>query len=90
MRKLAILMVFIYVASFAFHVFADDPPAPFEPSDNIQDPGDPATPGTGGIGCLITDSNCFITVNNTSPVLSDVLAATATNTINNTNYLQEW
>ena len=90
MRKLAILMVFLYIASFAFHVFADDPPAPFEPSDNIQDPGDPATPGTGGIGCLITDSNCFITVNNTSPVLSDVLAATTINTINNTNYLQEW
>jgi hypothetical protein len=73
-----------------FIVFADNPPGPFEPADNIQDPGDPATPGTGGVGCLITDSNCFITVNNTSPVLSDVLAADATNTINNTNYLQEW
>ncbi len=67
-----------------FIVFAADPGAPFAPDDNVQDPGDP---GTGWGGCGPTDPNCYVTV---SSEISGLDPASATNTIDNGDYLQEW
>lgn len=65
---------------------AGNPAAPFEPGDNVQDPGDT---GTAWGGCGPLDSNCYVTL--TSDIaLSSIIAATGTNTINNGTYAQEW
>ena len=67
-----------------FIVFAADPGTPFAPDDNVQDPGDT---GSAWGGCGPTDPNCYVTV---SSEISGLDAASATNTINNAAYLQEW
>ena len=86
MRKFSILLVFVYVTIFSLYnfVIAANPASPIVPGDNIQDPGDPLTAWG---GCGPSESNCYVTV---SSEISGLDAASATNTINNAAYLQEW
>ncbi|MBP9715220.1 MAG: tail fiber domain-containing protein [Candidatus Pacebacteria bacterium] len=86
MRKFSILLVFVYVTIFSLYnfVIAANPALPIVPGDNIQDPGDPLTAWG---GCGPDDSNCYVTV---SSEISGLDAASATNTINNAAYAQEW
>ncbi len=51
MKKIArVLTLVLIVSTFSFvNIFAANPPTPFLPSDNIQDPN-----------CLPTDSNCYV------------------------------
>ncbi len=78
-----IFLVFLFSAKV---VFAGNPVSPISPSDNIQDPGALSTPWG---GCGPTDSNCYVVASG-SGALSSITAATATNTINNGNFTQEW
>jgi hypothetical protein len=83
------IFILIFLFSFLSHsfVWASNPDVPIIPDDNIQDPGDL---GTAWGGCGPSDPNCYVTGYYFNGTLSGFSHAEATNTINNTNYLQEW
>jgi hypothetical protein len=87
-KKRALIIFLAIVFLYAKSVSAANPVTPIVPGDNIQDPGALSTPWG---GCGPTDSNCYVTTPaGGSTSLSSVTAASATNTINNANYTQEW
>ena len=83
------IFILIFLLSFlsCTFVFASDPSVPFIPDDNMQDPGDT---GSNWGGCGPSDPNCYVTGYYFDGTLSGFSHAQASNTINNTNYLQEW
>ena len=56
-KLIIILSTFVLLGATTF-VFAANPIAPFLPSDNVQDPGNPTTAWG---GCLPSDPNCYVT-----------------------------